>query len=474
MSVIIQSQPQYPPRPHSVVWPPAPIETHEQKLRRLAQQREAFRVSQAIDRELAQERALLANKAPQFSLLLLGQAESGKSTTLKAFKSHFTPKAFASELDHWTAVIMLNLLRSVHMILDAMARQDALAFHGSEVEPHLTVTTYIRQLREILLPLFTVEDTLHLRICPDNQPASPTVPSDPTPPGVWTTHRSVSPEVLVHSAQYYKMGPDSAHFQPLTATMKQVIKESHAAIRKYALHMKALWKNETVQAILKAQKISMRELSGFFLDDIDRIAAESYSPSEDDVLKARLKTHGAMEHRITIETGVGSRNKDWLIIDVGGARKQRATWAPFFQHVTAIIFLFPLSTFDQQLEEDSKVNRMEDNMALWREICSNTLLTKVQFILFLNKTDILKAKIKSGTQVNYHITTYKGPNEYQEVVKYVRSNCLKIYKDCSPRGRRNPCSVHLTSAIDRKSMSHVLAQVREHIMNNQLANTKIL
>ena len=42
-----------------------------------------------------------------------------------------------------------------------------------------------------------------------------------------------------------------------------------------------------------------------------------YVPSDDDVLKARLKTLGVVEHTFSLETGK-ERGVDWKIYDVGG------------------------------------------------------------------------------------------------------------------------------------------------------------
>lgn len=53
--------------------------------------------------------------------------------------------------------------------------------------------------------------------------------------------------------------------------------------------------------------------------------------TSDDVLKARLKTVGVVEHPFTISTGSMRGNTNWVIYDVGGARNQRHAWAPFFQ-----------------------------------------------------------------------------------------------------------------------------------------------
>jgi guanine nucleotide-binding protein alpha-1 subunit len=74
--------------------------------------------------------------------------------------------------------------------------------------------------------------------------------------------------------------------------------------------------------------------------------------------------------------------------------------------------------FDQRLEEDPRVNRLEDSIILWKSICSAKLLAKTQLILFLNKCDLLKRKLKRGIQVNRYLPSYGDkPNEVIAVVK---------------------------------------------------------
>ena len=78
--------------------------------------------------------------------------------------------------------------------------------------------------------------------------------------------------------------------------------------------------------------------------------------------------------------------------------------------VNAIIFLAPISTFDQVLAEvaslldgpffhsiglkDPHVNRLEDSLLLWKSIVSNKLLCNVNIILFLNKCDLLQVCLR--------------------------------------------------------------------------------
>ena len=40
-----------------------------------------------------------------------------------------------------------------------------------------------------------------------------------------------------------------------------------------------------------------------FLEDVDRIATKNYRPSDDDVVRARLRTLGVQEHRFVFEEG---------------------------------------------------------------------------------------------------------------------------------------------------------------------------
>ncbi len=61
-----------------------------------------------------------------------------------------------------------------------------------------------------------------------------------------------------------------------------------------------------------------------FLDDLERVTSLRYLPSDDDVLKARLKTLGVSEYKFEMEISAGrDAGTEWRIIDVGGSRSQR-------------------------------------------------------------------------------------------------------------------------------------------------------
>ncbi|PSS38079.1 hypothetical protein PHLCEN_2v59 [Hermanssonia centrifuga] len=173
--------------------------------------------------------------------------------------------------------------------------------------------------------------------------------------------------------------------------------------------MIALWEDQAVRAVLRRRSVRLQDMPGFFLNDIARVASLQYEPSDDDIVRARLRTLGVEEHRFTMETGAAG--SEWYIYDVGGSRSNRPHWIPYFDDVQAIIFLAPLA-FNLMLEEDSRVNRLEDSISLWREICGNKLLEGATLILFFNKMDILQATLASGIRVQKYVPSYaEQPND---------------------------------------------------------------
>lgn len=63
-------------------------------------------------------------------------------------------------------------------------------------------------------------------------------------------------------------------------------------------------------------------------------------------------------------------------------------------------------------------------------MCSSKLLENTQFVLLLNKTDILDARLKSGIQFSSYVKSYKDENDLIHVT------------DCA-------CLTSLQSRLDR-------------------------
>ena len=72
----------------------------------------------------------------------------------------------------------------------------------------------------------------------------------------------------------------------------------------------------------------------------------------------------------------------------------RHAWAGFFESAHAIIFILAASEYDVATVEDGSVNRLADALHLFEQVCANKILKNVDIVLFFNKIDQLKRKLK--------------------------------------------------------------------------------
>lgn len=118
-----------------------------------------------------------------------------------------------------------------------------------------------------------------------------------------------------------------------------------------------------------------------YFDSIQRIGTPGYLPTDQDVLRSRVKTTGITESHFQIG------ELRYKLFDVGGQRSERKKWIHCFESVTAILFLVAISEYDQSLYEDESINRMQESLALFDSICNSRWFVKTSIILFLNKID---------------------------------------------------------------------------------------
>ncbi|KAF6757650.1 guanine nucleotide binding protein, alpha subunit [Ephemerocybe angulata] len=603
---------------------PPPDETTDQRQIRLDREAEAKRISLAIDASIKAERQARRKKRI-VRLLLLGQSESGKSTTLRQFQRLYTPTAFREERILWRAVIQLNIVRSIRIIIEALespvsptnspfssprsrarsisrppplpstsqqppplphseyyyangsgsgshspgevgrslpadnsdgdiqfgspprgqhryhqqspprarhrqgsnyqnshasgsrhpghyrapsnpdsevdSDSDFQYHHGSPRSLHnssstlLMLNAHLETLKQKLQPLKHIEQMLIAKLVPPNEeeathlaaPGNPYISSAQVAAGPQTYR---SQEIFIRPGPGWKGALSRARVnypgfggsegsggpngqRPMSAgnTGLETQDEPQEVLHMLKKEIVQLWQDPVVKEILKRKKIKLEQESGFFLDDLDRVTALKYMPSDDDVLKARLKTVGVSEYKFEMEVSAGrDSGTEWRIVDVGGSR---TTWAPFFDDVDAIIFLAPISAFDQVLTEDKTVNRLEDSVLLWKAVCSNKLLANVDLVLFLNKCDILEKKLNDGVRLTKYVRTYGDrENTLDGVSKYLRGKFAAIHREYSPNPRK--FYVFCTSVTDAATTAGIIASVRDMVIRQHLKQSKLL
>ncbi|KAK1900948.1 Guanine nucleotide-binding protein G(i) subunit alpha-2 [Dissostichus eleginoides] len=203
--------------------------------------------------------------------------------------------------------------------------------------------------------------------------------------------------------------------------------------------MRRLWGDSGIQSCFKRSRD--------YLNDLERIAKADYIPTQQDVLRTRVKTTGIVETHFTF------KELHFKMFDVGGQRSERKKWIHCFEGVTAIIFCVALSAYDLVLAEDEEMNRMHESMKLFDSICNNKWFTETSIILFLNKKDLFEEKIPRSP-LNICFPEYTGANKFDEAASYIQTKFEDLNKKRDTKRSTPTSPVPPTPRTCRECLTH--------------------
>ncbi|XP_031425603.1 guanine nucleotide binding protein (G protein), alpha activating activity polypeptide O, b [Clupea harengus] len=218
-----------------------------------------------------------------------------------------------------------------------------------------------------------------------------------------------------------------------------------------------LWSDTGTQACFsRANEFQLNDSAQYYLDSLQRIGSPEYLPTEQDILRTRVKTTGIVETHFTF------KNLNFRLFDVGGQRSERKKWIHCFEDVTAIIFCVAMSGYDQMLHEDETTNRMHESLTLFDSICNNKFFVDTSIILFLNKKDLFAEKIPKAP-LTVCFPEYTGSNSYDDAAAYIQGQF-----EGKSRSPNKEIYCHLTCATDTGNVQVVFEAVTDIIIANNL------
>lgn len=200
-----------------------------------------------------------------------------------------------------------------------------------------------------------------------------------------------------------------------------------------------------------------------YFDSILRIGQSNYMPSDQDVLRSRVKSTGITETTFVID------QLTYRMFDVGGQRSERKKWIHCFENVTALMFLVAISEYDQVLFEDESVNRLQESLTLFDSICNSRWFIKTSIILFLNKIDLFAEKI-ARSPLGEFFKDYKGGENYDAACQYL----LQKFVSLNTRADTKQIYTHLTCATETKQIKFVMNAVNDIVVHDNLRNVGLL
>jgi len=227
--------------------------------------------------------------------------------------------------------------------------------------------------------------------------------------------------------------------------------------KEMAEDVKALWADPGIkETYSKRNQFQLPDGASYFFDHVDDFTDPNYIPDEAAILRVRARTTGIVETLFKV------KGTPFRMVDVGGQRSERKKWIHCFEDVTAIIYCVALNEYDMKLFEDEKVNRMEESLELFTEICNSKWFTKTAMILFLNKSDLFREKI-AKVDLKILFTDYEGGNDYDKGLKYIQDKFANLNKNPNKK-----IFAHVTCATDTENVKVVFDAAKEIIISQNL------
>ena len=298
-------------------------------------------------------RSHILSSLPQ--LLLLGQAESGKSTLQKQFQLMYSPDTLDKERASWRMVIYFNVARSVKRILEYLES------HGDTFDGDIHDSPIHSPAHDSVASKKTFDDLFRDNEAEDNSPQTSRSYPSPVPPLLTESQKQIatlrlrlSPVVAAENTLADRLsggvrvsgsgkdsvfvrhgwqlrsaarnsylsgrsrGSSGAPVMPVIESgngvnVSEVVEEVGRILDASKEDIKALWRSDVVQKMIKRRRLRLEEwaelyasirtpscsdLTGnSFLRAIDRVAAGGYIPSTGECCNSPFFIHSPIARR---------------------------------------------------------------------------------------------------------------------------------------------------------------------------------
>jgi len=224
-----------------------------------------------------------------------------------------------------------------------------------------------------------------------------------------------------------------------------------------------LWQDKGIQeAYGQRSNFQLLDSTEYFFKKINEISAKDFVPNEQDVLRCRVKTTGI------VETEFEFNGFKFKLYDVGGQRNERKKWIHCFDNVTAVIFVTSLSEYDLKCYEDDSTLRMKESLVLFDEICNSRYFQETCIMLFFNKTDLFRDKIKK-VDLNVCFPEYRGGKDYDKATNFIDKEFKLKNQDADGK----QIYTHFTCATDTENITSVFAKVKNAILEQNNKSSSV-
>uniref|UniRef100_A0A4W4DT30 Uncharacterized protein n=1 Tax=Electrophorus electricus TaxID=8005 RepID=A0A4W4DT30_ELEEL len=227
-----------------------------------------------------------------------------------------------------------------------------------------------------------------------------------------------------------------------------------------------LWGDAGVRAAAsRGHEYQLNDSALYFFENLNRIIGLHYIPTQEDVLRVRVRTSGITETQFSLS------HLQYRVYDVGAHQLSQKKWFSHFDDVKAVIFVVALTGYDLNLVQDPSLNCLQESLELFTTICNNTYFKKASLILFMNKTDLFCQKIMhSGRHLRLYHPEFKGPDcDVNAAAQHLTS----LFVDRSTASGKTVYP-HFTNATHTSAIRQVLSKVMDTVVRQNFEDVPLL
>ena len=217
-----------------------------------------------------------------------------------------------------------------------------------------------------------------------------------------------------------------------------------------------LWEDPSIEeAFQHRNETIIPDHMDYFYGKINEIAQDDYTPTDEDILKARIRTIGIDQVTFNCD-GAYIR-----IYDVGGQKSERAKWEKCMKETEGVIYCVSFADFDKPMFEEQGTVRIKDALMIFEQLTHKEKFGNSPFFLLCNKFDAFSERIKNTNCFVEAYPKYQGnPHDPEECAKFLIDMFLDAAK---PEQETRPIIEYKLVALDSQSVATTIDSICKYI-----------
>jgi hypothetical protein len=227
-----------------------------------------------------------------------------------------------------------------------------------------------------------------------------------------------------------------------------------------------LWGEELVQsAFQRRDETVIPDHMDYFFGRLDEICTEDYSPTDEDILRARVRSVGIENVTFNLEGAL------IRIYDVGGQKNERAKWQQIMSEVAGVAFCVSFADFDRPMFEALPTiqPRVLDALAIFEELTHKEKFAETPFFLICTKFDRFAEKVRTTDCFGTMFPDYGGDvHDPDECGKYLAN---LFVERAGPQIPERPILVYRQDSLNpenvRQNTNEICRYIKEHYFEDE-------